>query len=174
MREIWKIITYTRPFKKYYYAMGFFVIILALLNQASPLLTKQIVDLIVANIKGQPASLQWLLILLGLILLSDIAVTVITDISQYIGDIMAVKLNNYLTEKYYRHVLSLSIDYYDNEVTGKIVNKLERGISNITNLIQQSTNNFLPFFVSTIVTLVIISFYSWELTILLASLFPIY
>src|SRR5229473_5540065 len=98
MREIWKIITYTKPFRKYYYVMAFFVILLAFLNQASPLLTKQIVDLIVAKLKGQPASLQMLIIFLGLILLSDILVTIITDISQYIGDNMSVKLNNYLTE----------------------------------------------------------------------------
>jgi len=174
MKEIWKIITYTKPFRKYYYVMAFFVILLAFLNQAAPLLTKQIVDLIVAKLKGQPASLQLLLVFLGLIFLSDILVTIITDISQYIGDIMAVKLNNYLTEKYYRHVLNLSIDYYDNEVTGKIVNKLDRGIFNITNLVAQSVNNFLPFFVSTFITLLIIGYFSWELSILLALLFPVY
>ncbi len=174
MKEIWKIITYTKSFRKYYFILSIFVILLALLNQVAPLLTKQIVDLIVAKLKGQPASLQLLIILLALILFSDILITIITDISQYIGDIVAVKLNNYLTEKFYRHVLSLSIDYYDNEITGKIVNKLDRGIFNITNLIAQSVNNFLPFFISTVVTLLIISYYSLELAVMLLLLFPIY
>lgn len=174
MKEILKIISYTKVFRKYYLAMGFFVILLAFLNQAAPLLTKQIVDLIVARFNHQPAQISWLFILLGLILLSDISISIFTAISQYIGDILAVKLNNYLSEKYYHHVLHLSVDYYDSEVTGKIVNKLDRGIYNITNLIAQSINNFLPMFVSTIITLVIIGFFSWELSILLFSLFPLY
>ncbi len=174
MREILKIISYTKVFKKYYIALGIFVVLLAFLNQAVPLLTKQIVDLIVAKLTGNSAEISRLIILLGLILLTDVVVSFITNISQYIGDLMAVRLNNYLSEKYYRHVLNLSIDYYDNEITGKIVNKLDRGIYNITNLIAQSVNNFLPFFVSTIITLAIISLYSWEIAVLLFLLFPLY
>lgn len=174
MKEIWKIITYTKPFKKYYVSMAIAVIILAFLNQGVPLLTKQIVDLIVAKLSGKPADINQVFIFLALILTTDISVSVVTDISQYIGDIMGVRLNNYLSEKYYRHVLSLSIDYYDNEITGKIVNKLDRGILNITNLVAQAVNNFLPFFVSTAITLIIISIYSWQLSVLLFLLFPIY
>ncbi len=174
MKEIWNIIIYTKRFKKFYFGMGAFVIALSLLNQLPPIFTKQIVDLIVARLKNQSVGIQSVFLFLGLILLVDLLTTVLTVISQYIGDLMTVKLNNYLSEKFYRHVLSLSIDYYDSEVTGKIVNKLERGILNITQLIQQSMNNFLPFFVSTIITLFIIAIYSWELAILLFALFPIY
>ncbi len=154
--------------------MAIAVILLALLNQVAPLLTKQIVDLIVGKFGGHSAPLQDLVVLLALILISDVAITVLTTISQYYSDVMTAKLNKYLSEKYYRHVLSLSIEYFDNEITGKIVNKLDRGITNIVNLINQAANNFLPFFVSTFITLIIIALYSWELAVLLALLFPIY
>ncbi len=174
MKEIWKIVKYTTVFRSYYISTGIFVIVIALLNQAAPLLTKQIVDLIVAKLKGQHAEVNQIVILILLIVLANVLVSIATVISQYIGDILQVKLNNYLMEKYYKHVLGLSIDYYDNEITGKIVNRLERGIFNITNLLSQMTNNFLPFFVSTLVTLIIISLYSWELALLLFALFPFY
>jgi ATP-binding cassette subfamily B protein len=174
MKEIIKIMSYAKAFKGYYFVSAFFIILIALLSQAAPLLTKQIVDLIVQKLKGTNISVESIIILLGLILASDLAITFITSISQYIGDIMSIKINNYLSEKYYRHVLNLSIDYYDNEITGKIVSKLERGISSITNLINQSTNSFLPFFITTAVTLIIISVYSWELAIMLFILFPLY
>lgn len=174
MKQLWKIITYTKPFKKFYIIMGIAVITLAILNQVGPLLTKLIVDLIVAKLKNQSAELMMLVTLLFLILTSDILITIITDISQYYSDVMTAKLNNYLSEKYYRHVLGLSVEYFDNEITGKIVNKLDRGITSISNFIAQMVNNFLPFFISTIITLGIISLYSWELAVLLFLLFPIY
>lgn len=174
MKQLWKIITYTRPFRLFYIIMGAVVIILALLNQITPLLTKQIVDLIIAKLKGQPAELSLLITFFACILISDFVITTLIDISQYYSDKTTAKLNNYLTEKYYRHVLGLSVEYFDNEITGKIVNKLDRGITSIVSFISNMANNFLPFFVSTIITLGIISIYSWELAILLFLLFPIY
>ncbi|MBI4973713.1 ABC transporter ATP-binding protein [Candidatus Roizmanbacteria bacterium] len=174
MKQLWKIITYTKPFKKFYVVMGCSVVFLALLSQVGPLLTKLIVDLIVSKLSGHPAEISLLITYLILILGTDFLITTITDISQYFSDIMTAKLNNYLSEKYYRHVLGLSVEYFDNEITGKIVNKLDRGITSISTFIAQMVNNFLPFFVSTIITLFIISLYSWELAILLFLLFPIY
>ena len=131
-------------------------------------------DLIVAKLAGHPAEISLLITYLILILGTDFLITTITDVSQYFSDIMTAKLNNYLSEKYYRHVLGLSVEYFDNEITGKIVNKLDRGITSISTFIAQMVNNFLPFFVSTVITLFIISLYSWELAILLFLLFPIY
>jgi len=150
------------------------VILLAILNQVGPLLTKQIVDLIVLRPSNHTAELTRLITLLVLILTADILITIITAVSQYFSDVMTARLNNYLSEKYYRHVLGLSVEYFDNEITGKIVNKLDRGITSISNFIAQMFNNFLPFFISTFITLGIISLYSTELAILLLLLFPIY
>ena len=154
--------------------MAVFVIVIALLNQAAPLLTKSIVDLIISKIKGQPAEVSQLIFYLVLIVIANLLVNIITVISQYVGDLLSVRLNSYLSEKYYRHVLSLSIDYFDNELTGTIVNKLNRGIMSITNLVQSAVNNFLPFFVSTILTLFIIAYFSWELALVIFLLFPLY
>jgi ATP-binding cassette subfamily B protein len=174
MSEIIKIIKYTKKFRLYYLYMAIFVIVIALLTQSGPIINKLIVDHIVARFEGKSVAVESIVILLVMFLVSELLVTALTAISQYIGDLFGVRLNNYLAKKYYHHVLHLPVEYYDNEITGKIVNKLERGISNITNLIQQSLNNFLPFFLSTFITLIIIGFYSIELSILLASLFPIY
>ncbi len=110
MKEIWRILSYTKYFKKYYISMSGFIILIALLTQAAPLLTKQIVDIIVANLKGQPASFTLLVVFLGLILLSDVLITILTDISQYIGDIMTIRLNNFLSEKILTDTLLKLID----------------------------------------------------------------
>ena len=174
MKEIGKILSYSKHFKKYYISLAVSIILIGLLSQAIPLLTKQIVDVIVSKIQGKAVDIRLVFLFLGLILLTDVANTVLRTISQYLGDILAVKLNAYLSKRYYKHVLQLSIDYFDNEITGKIVNRLERGITNITNLIQQSANNFLPLIITTLITLIIIAHYSVILALLLLILFPIY
>ncbi len=68
----------------------------------------------------------------------------------------------------------MEVGYFDNELSGKILNKLQRGIQNITAFINQMNNSFLPFFLTALFTVIFLAFYSWEIAILLAILFPLY
>ncbi len=174
MGPIFKIISFTKKFWKWYLFMGLFVITVSLLSLVSPLLSKQIVDLIVKQIQGVPQNGQIFLVLLGLIIASDVFITILTVISQWAGDIFAVRLQTYLSQHFYKHLLHLDIGYYDNEITGKIINKMYRGISSITDFIQNMLNNFLPFFLTAFVTIIILAHYSLLIALLLAILFPIY
>jgi ATP-binding cassette subfamily B protein len=105
---------------------------------------------------------------------ADVSVTVMTAFSQWMGDILAVRLQTYLSRQFYEHVLSLHVGFFDNEVTGKIVNKMYRGIESITEFIQNMLNNFLPFFLTAFMTVLLLSRYSPLIALLLAVLFPIY
>lgn len=174
MGPIFKIISFTRKFAKWYLFMGVFVILVSLLNLAGPLLFKQIVDLIVASLSGETVPLEAYIPLLFAVIVTDVSITSLTAFSQWIGDILMVRLQTFLTGKFYNHILSLHIGYYDNEITGKIVNKMYRGIESITGFIQSMLNNFLPFFLTALVTIVMLSFYSPVIAFLLAILFPIY
>lgn len=174
MGPIFKIISFTRHLWKWYVFMGFFVILTSLLSLVTPILTKQIVDIIVARIQGAHVEFSKFYYLLGIIIFTDICITLLTIFSQWMGDKLAVALQTYLSEKYYKHVLSLHIGYYDNEITGKIVNKMYRGITSITDFIQSMLNNFLPFFLTAIVTIILLAQYSLFIAILLTLLFPVY
>lgn len=174
MQNILKIISYTKHFRKRYITLAALIIIGSLLNQVAPLLNKQAVDIIVAKIQGQGGDLNLLVVIIGLVFLADILVTVLTSIGSFLGDQLAVRLNNFLSQKFYDHVLKLPIEYFDNERAGAIVNRLDRGIRGITDFINQSTNAFVPFILTAIITLIIISFYSIPVALLLALLFPLY
>src|SRR3990167_7403305 len=174
MQPILRILSFTKRFWKYYLFMGFFVITISLLSLVGPLLSKQIVDLIVSNIQGTQVEVGDFFILLGAIIATDIGITVLTSFSQWIGDILTVRLQTFLSKRFYEHVLSLHIGYFDNEITGRIVNKMYRGITSITEFIQSMLNNFLPFFLTALVTIILLSFYSLFIALLLAVLFPIY
>lgn len=174
MGPIFKIISFTKHLWKWYLFMGIFVILTSLLSLVAPILTKQIVDIIVAKIQGADVNFSKFYFLLAMVIFTDVFITVLTAFAQWIGDKLAVRLQTFLSEKYYKHVLSLHIGYYDNEITGKIVSKMYRGITSITDFIQSMLNNFLPFFLTAIVTIVLLAQYSLFIAILLALLFPVY
>lgn len=174
MRPIFKIISFTKHLWKWYLFMGLFVILSSFLSLVGPVLSKQIVDIIVTQITGQKVEFSKFLYLLSAIVAADIFITVLTTFSQWIGDMLAVKLQTYLSQKFYAHILSLNIGFYDNEITGKIINKMYRGITSITEFIQSMFNNFLPFFLTALVTIILLAHYSLFIGIFLALLFPTY
>lgn len=174
MGPIFQILKFTKRFLKWYICMGVFVVSTSLLSLVSPLLFKQIVDVIVDRMNGGNRDIQIVFWFLGAIILSDIMQTTLTAVGQWIGDQLGEKLQTHLSSAFYKHVLSLHIGYFDNEITGKITNKMTRGIQSITDFIQNMLNNFLPFFLTAFVTIILLSFYSPIIALLLASLFPLY
>lgn len=154
--------------------MSVFVVATSLLSLVSPLLFKQIVDLIVEHLGGNDQDINRIYWILGAIIVTDVISTILTAYSQWIGDRLGEKLQTLLSSRFYKHVLSLHMGYFDNEVTGKITNKLTRGIQSITDFIHNMLNNFLPFFLTAFVTIVLLAFYSPLIALLLAILFPLY
>ena len=174
MKQIWKVIQYSKELWPYYGAIGFFTIGLALLNQAQPLLVKEIVDEVVESIGGVEADVASIIIFVILIFVADVSVTLLSNISGYLGDIMAAKLKRLLSFKYYEHLLELPQSYFDQEKTGTIINRLNRTISELTRFMNMLANNLFQFIVTTVFTLIIVAFFSWPVALLLASLYPIF
>lgn len=174
MKSIFKIISFTKHLWKWYLFMGFFIIGTSLLSLVSPVLTKQIIDIIVKQVTGQQSHFSQLFLFLALIIGTDVFISFFTAFSQWIGDILTVRLHTFLSQKFYRHILDLHIGYFDQEVTGNLVNKMYRGITSITEFVKSMLENFLPFFLTAFVTIILIAYYSPVISILLAILFPSY
>ncbi len=174
MKDILRIIRYTWELKRYYLATAFFVVIIALLNQANPFLLKYLVDAVVARGSGQPVETEHFALLLVLLFSAGILISLITNVQGYVGDLLGAKLHTLLSQRYYDHLLELPLEYYDNEITGRITGRLERSIAGISQLVQAMANNFIGFFLTSAFTLVILARYSPFVALLLALLFPLY
>lgn len=174
MKNIFHIFRFTGSFRGWYAAMSIFIIVSSLLNFVTPFVLKSIVDVITAQLTGDISDISMIYWALGILLVADVAGTTLTAYSMWVGDMMSVKLQTFLSSKFYKHVLSLDVGYFDNIAVGNLTNKLYRGISSITNFIQNATNNFLPFFLTAFITIGILMFYSPVVGILLAALFPLY
>jgi ATP-binding cassette subfamily B protein len=174
MQPIFRIIRFTRQYASWYVFMGGFVIIVSLLSLVGPYISKLLVDAIVSQLGGKQANESYIIMLLAIYIGSDVAITGMTAVSQWVGDLLSVKLQTFLSEKFYKHVLSLHVGYFDNEITGRLVNKLYRGITSVTDFIQNMLNNFLPFFLTAFITIILLAHYSLFIAVLLAILFPVY
>ncbi len=144
---------------------------LALLNLLMPAITGWAIDELR---KGTDARVGFMVLLAILTFLIDASSTFISNIGGYLGDQMSAKLNKLLSSNYYEHLLSLPQRYFDSELSGKIINRLNRSIVQITSFMQMMSNSFLQFIFSTVFALVVVAIYSWQVALLLFALYPIY
>lgn len=171
MRDILKIVKFSKNLWPYYLVISIFTVILSVLGLLVPMFSGWAIDEI-SN--GQSGNIDKVIWLATGILIIEILSTVGNNISGYFGDHLSMKLNKYLSLKYYEHLLSLPQSYFDSQLSGKIINRLNRSINQITGFMQMLSNNFLQFIFSTIFALIIVAYYSWPVALLLASLYPVY
>lgn len=171
MKQIVRLIRFTSELKKYYIGIGSLSILIAAIGLLQPLLSGWAIDQVRL---GTTADVTRLVVLVLLIFASDVASTFLNNINGYFGDVMSQKIKQLLSSRYYSHLLSLPQNYFDTELTGKIIGRLDRSIVQITNFIKVWSNNFLQFIFSTVLSLVIVAYYSWQVALLLASLYPIF
>lgn len=142
--------------------------------QLQPLFTKGAIDQVTELIGGGSANIKLVFIFAVAMFLTDLGQTLLSNVSGYIGDIISARLNRSLSERYFKHLLSLPQSYFDTELTGTIINRMNRGITQIAGYMQMLTNNFLQFIFSTVFSLIIVAFYSWQVALMLATLYPVF
>ncbi len=152
------------------------IILGAVATSATALLTPFVIaratDLVVEIAEGRGGSLTGLMWLAVALLVIALANSALTNVSGYFGDQMAVRLRAILSANYYRKLLRLPQRYYDNELTGTIISRLNRSITSITDFLQTFSNGFFPTVVTLLAVLVITAFYSPWLTLLLIVIYP--
>jgi ATP-binding cassette subfamily B protein len=136
-----------------------------------PIITGWVVD---EMRKGSGASVRYVVWLAVSLFVLDLGANLLSNISGYLGDQMAAKLNRILSRRYYEHLLTLPQKYFDTELSGKIINRLNRSIYQVTNFMNMLSNNYLQFIFTTVFSLVVVAIYSWQVALMLLALYPIY
>lgn len=174
MKNIGRIIGIAKPLYGVLTIIGILIVAGAALDLAAPLVSKLIVDQIVAQISHKTGDYNQLAILIGLTFLLSFLGNVAQTISDRLGDHFAGALKKLLTEKFYFKVLSLPQSYFDSELSGKIVNQLGRGISTTQNFLNAATNFIVPMFLQSAFTIIILAKYNIWVAAFTFILFPIY
>lgn len=174
MKNIFKIIKIAKPLHGLVGIISVLILISSALELATPIISKFIVDDIVARVQGENGSVQRLIFLVVLAFVLNFIGIALTSISNRLGDHFAGKLRKFLTERFYAKVLTLPQSYFDSQISGKIVNQLNRGIDTTYQFLNGVSNFILPTFLQSLFTIVVLAYYDITIAFITFLLFPIY
>ncbi len=175
MQNLFRLFGYTRGLGRLVTIVACLAVLTALLGLATPFIIKMATDTIVAGLQGgtgvDVASLGWLVVLMFVV---SLVATAVGDIGGVLGDLLAVRMRRQLSSRYYEHLLSLPQRYFDTEITGKVVNRLNRAIVNVTSFVQFFANNLLGTLLTVLIALGIMLWYSWPVAVSMLLLIPVF
>jgi ATP-binding cassette subfamily B protein len=174
MKNIYKIIKLSKPQHAWIAVACLLITIQAILQQATPITFKYVVDELSKQISSGNGNFQKLTALFGLILVINIFAVIINSVNQRLGDHIGSRLGRYLTEVYYRKTFTLPQVYFDSEISGKIVNQLNRGIVSIREFIGAATNFIIPAFLQAIFGITVLMYFDVTIGLIALGVFPLY
>lgn len=172
--NVFKILKLARPQRKWIIIACILITVLAVLTQATPVILKYVVDELTNQISKGTGDYQKLVFLFALILIINVVGLILNSVSQRLGDYIASRLGRHLTELYYRKVFTLPQKYFDSEISGKMVNQLNRGIVSIREFVGTSTNFIMPAFLQAIFGIGVLAYFDVSIALLALIVFPIY
>ncbi|OHR21061.1 ABC transporter ATP-binding protein [Corynebacterium sp. HMSC034A01] len=179
MQSMMRVIRSASALWPFYIAVVAVSTLVAGLGLVTPFLLREATDTIVAKLGDDslPDPTRTVIWLAFALFAAEALASVLRNVSGYLGDVMVARIRQILSTRYFAKLLALPQRYYDNQVTGTIIARLDRSIANVTQFIQSFTNNFLPMLMQVVAILGITAYYYyyyWPLTVLLALLFPLY
>ena len=174
MRNILQILKLVKPLYKLVFAITILIIVTSLLQQAVPVLSKYIIDEITLKVADQGGDYNKLILLIVIAFVLNIVATILSSISNRMGDHFGGRIKEYLTNMFYEKILTLPQNYFDSKLSGKIVNQLNRGIITIQDFMNTATNFMLPMFLQSVFTIIILAYFSWPTALFTFLLFPVY
>ena len=174
MRSIIRILGSARELWPYYAGIVACSLAVAVTGLLTPFIIKGATDYVVAANQGQVSGVATVIWLAAALLLADLANTVLSNLGGYLGDTMAAKLRARLSGRYFAKLLSLPQRYFDGELTGTVINRLSRSITETTSFLNMFANSFFQMVLTVVAVLAITAFYSWPLALLLAVVYPIF
>ncbi|AKE40932.1 ABC transporter ATP-binding protein [Corynebacterium kutscheri] len=177
MNAIARILRSASTLWPYYLGIIVSAVLISILSLITPFVLRSATDTIVATISEQTdigdatTKIIWLAIILLIVGLTN---TIASNIGGYIGDVMSTKMRQILSTRYYAQLLGMPQRYFDNQVTGTIISRLDRSISSITQTLQSISNNFFPMIITLVACLGVSAWYYWPLALALIIIIPIY
>ena len=177
MQSLSKILRSTSVLWPYYLGIVVCSLATTIATLVAPFLVRDAVDLVVGAANdhaAHPNALETVVWLTVGILAASLVSSLVHNIGGYIGDVMTARMREILSTRYFARLLSLPQRYFDNQVTGTIIARLDRSITNVTQFLQGFSNNFFPMVLTILAVLGISGYYYWPLAVLLVIIFPLY
>lgn len=160
---------FAKPFWRMLLVITVLIAVLAGLNQVEPFVTKHITDAIVGE--RHPEIWITILKLLGLLLAVKLIQKIINEISLFITNLFSVEFESHLKQIGFNHLMNLSLDFFNDQATGKVMSKLDRGVNRISSIVSNFGIHFLPSVTTALVAFVIVVLNEWKVAVLTVAAF---
>ncbi|QJU08452.1 ABC transporter ATP-binding protein [Candidatus Saccharibacteria bacterium oral taxon 488] len=174
MKPLIHMLRYARGMGRYYVGVSISSVVVALTGIAVPFVISRATNLMVEVVEGGAVGIEQAIFLALVLLALDVTNTMVRNLGGYWGDVMATRLKQQLSTRYYHHLLSLPQSYFDGELTGTIINRLNRAITETTNFLNMFANNFFQMLLTTGITIGIVLVYSLELAVMVVIMYPLF
>ncbi|RRJ88357.1 ABC transporter ATP-binding protein [Gulosibacter macacae] len=177
MRSLIRLFTFTRELTPSYIAIVIASIVTAIAALTVPFIIGGATDAIVSIVNGTvtfDAGIGTVIWFAVAFLATELVLTIVSSIGGWFGDVMSARMREILSNRYYDKLLQLPQRYFDNELTGTIVSRLDRTITEVTQFVKMFANTFFTMLITTGSVLVIAAIYAWPLALLLATVIPVY
>ena len=174
MRTLLRVLSTARELWPWYAGIIATSVFVAATALATPFIIARATDEVVAQASGGGGGLMVLVALAGALLVAELLNTVLSNVGGYLGDTMTMRLRAILSSRYYAKLLSLPQRYFENQLTGTVINKLHRSITEVTQFLQMFSNSFFPTLITVFAVLGISLYYSWPLALLLLIIYPLF
>ncbi|WP_299300688.1 ABC transporter ATP-binding protein [uncultured Brachybacterium sp.] len=177
MTSLLRIVRFTRALAPLYIAIIACSVLTAVAGLAVPFLIGHATDTVAGAVDeqgGTGTAVRTVVLIAAAVLAAELAVTVISNVGGWFGDVMSNRMRTILSVRYYDKLLHLPQRWFDGEITGTIVARLNRSITEITNFTKMMSNSFASMLITTAAVLAISAWYAWPLTVLLLIVFPVY
>lgn len=169
-----RVLGYARNLWPYYIGVTIMSILVSLTALAQPFISKAATDVVMASIESGHAQIGQALFWAVVFLVTDVANALLINYGGYLGDLMSSRLRKQLSERYYLHLLKMPQSFYDTELTGQIINRLNRTINDVTQFLNMFANNFFQMILQVVFIFFVLLFYSWELALLIFVVYPLF
>ncbi len=174
-----QLVPFIKPYRLMMYGTLFLTFIGALMAQVNPLVLKYTVDEVteLTQLPDPMAEGIHVLVIISAILLSKEIVNIFIQFGQkFYGEKIRINTSSVLAQTAIDKILTYSVAFYTNEdhESGKLQQRLDRGIESLTKLVQNFFIDILPMFSNAMIALVIMYMQNVYVGLVSTIVVPIY
>ena len=163
-----KFIAYYKPYWKLFTLDISCAFLIALIDLAFPLITRQFINDIIPNDRLR----MFYLFTIALLILAVVR-AILNYIIDYWGHIVGTRMERDMRRNLFEHLQTLSFNYFDNVKTGHIMSRIVNDLREISELAHHGPEDLFLSLVMLIGSFIILATIEWRLTLIIYSFLPL-
>lgn len=164
-----RLVTYARPYKRFFFIALFCVVLIAFSSVIRPLLIADMVENYIIKSHNGQALLFWTLAIIGMLILEAF----LQFAGSYFSNLLAQNIISDMRKKLFSHITSFRMRYFDKTPIGALVTRVVSDMEAISDVFSTGLVDILGD-VLTLVAVVFAMFYvNWHLTLLVLIPIPL-